>query len=358
MNPQSDIPSMQEKKNQEREKKRQAERGKEGKKKRSILWSIFTVVTIAIAGAIGRSCANAMFHTSSPYVSTPHTSSPSTTSIDYMEQAMNSLKSGRIQTDLANRSDQLNTEFTILEGKIGAAFTEYRTDEIGNYVITVSLTNKTASETMTVQYQTLQIDGLYFPCWKTQKNFQPGQELSITYTANGSLFTDDTFGKPTMIEAGISAESADGNVGYGFDRIGYMPEGEDNAVALKFKESYFDEIVSHNQGIAIGRTNLIDLGDGNYMIRLFPMNGEDKLKVLLFREISIDGKTLTNSSSMTKLKEGTGMMEFFFLKNDLAQAGVDLQTASEMDFKLEYYIYNPSLNGVDFDEGSFTIDLQ
>ena len=124
MNPQSDIPSMQEKKNQEREKKRQAERGKEGKKKRSILWSIFTVVTIAIAGAIGRSCANAMFHTSSPYVSTPHTSSPSTTSIDYMEQAMNSLKSGRIQTDLANRSDQLNTEFTILEGKIGAAFTE------------------------------------------------------------------------------------------------------------------------------------------------------------------------------------------------------------------------------------------
>ncbi len=253
-------------------------------------------------------------------------------------------------------TDQLNTKISAYDGKVSAAFTGFEYSENSNPKIEFCLTNETADEPMSIEIQTVRVNGLYIDGWMYCEDFQPGDDFSVSYTLPLHDFNDDVFGRPLLIEVGFIAESQDGNTLYDFTEVAYAPEGEEEAYRIEFGEDDYSELLGEEFGILLGRSSLLDFGDGDYMIRLGLNSDLNETRFVHVDKVKIDGKELPDSEYEVGVRSGSGLIELIFYGDTLKELGINPEEASQVECDLDFLFceenadrYTSHLRSVSFD---------
>lgn len=348
MNPQSDIPSMQEKKKQKRKQNRQPKQKKPGQTKRIIIGLVLALIVGGGGPLLGRALAGSGSHTEyDPPVA------------DNAKMVKDSTLTPAVSmTDDASVSEPLGEKFSILDGKVSAAFTDYRVDRSGVYRGEISVTNETDSVSIDVVMQTVRVNGVYVPCMDYQANIAPGETRALTFRIESEDFNDKAWGKPSLIEAGLMAQPSDDYIGFGIESISYCPQGEDKVVTASINKDDYKEIGSSEYGLTVRRGNLVDRGNGEYFLRLVVTNDTDRMVGLMTGDGNIDGKHTYATMGFLTLQKGTGVLDLHFLDELLADDGIVLKTASQMEIKLNYDLYDSNGNLDSLESETISIDLK
>ena len=208
--------------------------------------------------------------------------------------------------------------------------------ENSNPKIEFCLTNETADEPMSIEIQTVRVNGLYIDGWMYCEDFQPGDDFSVSYTLPLHDFNDDVFGRPLLIEVGFIAESQDGNTLYDFTEVAYAPEGEEEAYRIEFGEDDYSELLGEEFGILLGRSSLLDFGDGDYMIRLGLNSDLNETRFVHVDKVKIDGKELPDSEYEVGVRSGSGLIELIFYGDTLKELGINPEEASQVECDLDF----------------------
>ena len=340
--------SMQAKKKQKRKQNRQPKQKKPGQTKRIIIGLVLALIVGGGGPLLGRALAGSGSHTEyDPPVA------------DNAKMVKDSTLTPAVSmTDDASVSEPLGEKFSILDGKVSAAFTDYRVDRSGVYRGEISVTNETDSVSIDVVMQTLRVNGVYVPCMDYQANIAPGETRALTFRIESEDFNDKAWGKPSLIEAGLMAQPSDDYIGFGIESISYCPQGEDKVVTASINKDDYKEIGSSEYGLTVRRGNLVDRGNGEYFLRLVVTNDTDRMVGLMTGDGNIDGKHTYATMGFLTLQKGTGVLDLHFLDELLADDGIVLKTASQMEIELNYDLYDSNGNLDSLESETISIDLK
>ena len=339
---------MQAKKKQKRKQNRQPKQKKPGQTKRIIIGLVLALIVGGGGPLLGRALAGSGSHTEyDPPVA------------DNAKMVKDSTLTPAVSmTDDASVSEPLGEKFSILDGKVSAAFTDYRVDRSGVYRGEISVTNETDSVSIDVVMQTLRVNGVYVPCMDYQANIAPGETRALTFRIESEDFNDKAWGKPSLIEAGLMAQPSDDYIGFGIESISYCPQGEDKVVTASINKDDYKEIGSSEYGLTVRRGNLVDRGNGEYFLRLVVTNDTDRMVGLMTGDGNIDGKHTYATMGFLTLQKGTGVLDLHFLDELLADDGIVLKTASQMEIELNYDLYDSNGNLDSLESETISIDLK